>query len=780
MKPAKTNHVGEVGRELKVKISALLASPASGAQLRRELTALIDAVAIELFESSGDLALVALGSYSRRELCPFSDIDIWVLYPKKRKQHVDDAASAVWYPLWDAGLELGHSVRSVRETLALARDDFETSTSVLEVRHLAGNHELTKELVEAGLTTWQKNAARWSQRIVESALTRERSNGDVAFFLEPDLKNGKGGLRDFQSLAWISSLGNSPVSDLVTDQTTMAYEFLLDVRTELHRTTGKKLDKLLLQEQDRVAEALGEPSADALMMRVSSAARYISSALDEATNRLTSRGYDSDDSAQLRSGVELRSGSLLVDANTDRDVTGRGLLEIAAWAASAGADLPLATLVELEKYPVPDVPWKASERDLLIKLLGSGQGLIPVWEALDLHGIITRLLPAWEAVRCRPQRNAYHTYTVDRHLLEVVVEAGKLVQHVSRPDLLLLGALLHDIGKGSKGPNGETDHSIVGMGIATAMCELIGLPEADTAVVRAMVELHLLLPDIATRRDIEDPATAEFVADKVKSPELLELLDALTESDSLATGPAAWSPWKKGLVSHLVNATMALLRDEAEPPGPAESLSDNEFFSLLPKDDDELVLLRPNDNELLVIMRDRDRLLASVTGALAALGVGVHDARVATVAGGWAVDRFVLGVRSDVDLEAIRREILSGLNDIGALRQRVARRERDYASSRQLISAVPARTGVTFDRDFSALATVAEVRARDEDGLLFRITDGLAGAGFDVVSAKVTSIGHQAVDTFYLRTQSGAKLGPVERKLAERAILAAVGVDPGT
>lgn len=187
-----------------------------------------------------------------------------------------------------------------------------------------------------------------------------------------------------------------------------------------------------------------------------------------------------------------------------------------------------------------------------------GEPTVPVWEAFEAEGLITRLIPEWERVRCRPQRNAVHTWTVDRHLVETAVEASALTRRVSRPDLLLVAALLHDIGKGLPG-----DHSEAGEPLARTVALRIGFDRADADVVATLVRHHLLLVETATRRDLDDPATVSSVAEKVDSLSTLELLHALTEADALATGPAAWSAWRGSLVTDLVGRVAAALAGRA-------------------------------------------------------------------------------------------------------------------------------------------------------------------------------------------------------------------------
>ena len=279
----------------------------------------------------------------------------------------------------------------------------------------------------------------------------------------------------------------------------------------------------------------------------------------------------------LAEGVVEQDGEVVLAraARPDRDP----VLPLRAAAAAAQAGLPLSLhavrRMAAAVRPLP-TPWPAEAREQLVTLLGSGRSTIEVWEALEAEGLITRLLPDWERVRCRPQRNAVHIWTVDRHLIETAVRAAEFTRRVHRPDLLLVSALLHDIGKGWPG-----DHSVAGEIIARDVAARIGFDRADVAVLATLVRHHLLLVETATRRDLEDPATVRSVAEAVGSQGTLELLHALTEADALATGPAAWSSWRGSLVADLVKRVSAVLAgDDPEEPEAAAPTAEQERLAI--------------------------------------------------------------------------------------------------------------------------------------------------------------------------------------------------------
>ncbi|WP_326798778.1 [protein-PII] uridylyltransferase [Streptomyces sp. NBC_01808] len=531
------------------------------------------------------VALAAVGGYGRGELSPRSDLDLLLLHDGSlRPAGLAALADRLWYPVWDMGLALDHSVRTPAEALKTAADDLKVTLGLLDARHVAGDAALTSGLRTAVFADWRNRAARRLPELRELGRERAERHGELQFLLEPDLKEARGGLRDATALRAVAA---SWLADAPREGLDRARARLLDTRDALHLTTGRATDRLALQEQDQVAEALGLLDADTLLREVYEAARTLAYATDvtwrEVDRVLRARGGRRG-AARLRNligsgqrgpaertpladGVVEQDGEVVL-ARTARPARDP-VLPLRAAAAAAQAGLPLSLhavrLLAAQAPPLP-VPWPDEAREQLVTLLGAGEATVQVWESLEAEGFLTRLLPDWERVRCRPQRNAVHRWTVDRHLVETAVRAAALTRRVGRPDLLLVAALLHDIGKGW--PDGPGGHSVTGETIARDMARRIGFPPADVAVVAALVRHHLLLVETATRRDLDDPATVRLVADAVGGRGTLELLHALTEADALATGPAAWSAWRASLVADLAGRVDAALA--GEPAGAAE------------------------------------------------------------------------------------------------------------------------------------------------------------------------------------------------------------------
>ncbi|MFD9946923.1 [protein-PII] uridylyltransferase, partial [Nonomuraea sp. NPDC059022] len=716
----------------------------------------------DLFRTAGDgagTALMAVGSLGRRELAPGSDLDLVLLH--EGRDDIAAIADRVWYPVWDSGVGLDHSVRTVDEAVRVARDDLKAVLGLIQARHVAGDPELTKKAREAVLAEWRADSRRRLAELRVAVDRRAESSGEVAFLLEPDLKDGRGGLRDLQAMqavaaAWVASAPGPRARE--------AYEFILDVRHALHVVTGRGADRLVLQEQDAVAGLLGLLDAEALMRRLAEAGRTIAHAFDvtwRAVDRLVS-GPSPRGRRPLADGVVEHGGEVVLARGADPRKDPVLVLRAAAAAAESGLPLAPATVSVLaaQSAPMP-VPWPEEARDALVAVLGAGRAAVPVWEELDQAGVLVKLLPDWERVRHRPQRNPIHRFTVDRHLVETAANAAAHTREVSRPDLLLISALLHDIGKGWPG-----DHSATGEVVVRDIGARIGLPARDVEILATVVRHHLLLPETATRRDLDDPVTIEKVAGTVGSREVLDLLAALAGADGHATGPAAWNSWKAGLVADLVRRVRSAL--SGSPPPQPPSLSEAQVA--LARHGGGAV--RVHGGAVTVVAPDRPGLLWSAAGVLAAHRLVVRSASSAA-AGATAVIEFAVipeyGSPPDpATLEADLRLVLAGRLDI---EQRLARRTRSVRPAR--VPVAPPR--VTLVDDASATATVVEVRAHDRPGLLWRIGRAFGECGLDVRAARVETLGAEAVDVFYVVDRAGRPLSDgAQRTQVRDLVLAAL------
>ena len=759
---------------LRDRRSRLLAEPGlRGQEFCRRYAAEADDWLSGLAErAAGDvkrhLALVAVGGYGRSSLCPYSDLDVVLVHNAHRD--VGKVADAIWYPVWDEGVHLDHSVRRPSEVLSAAAEDVRVALGLLDGRLVWGEAKIADPLLEKARAAWRDRlGARYLPLLQKQMAERRATAGDVAFLLEPDLKESHGGLRDVSVLRAISVFAPLLPEYADLDSLNGATALLTDIRVELHRLAQREHDKLLLQDQDQVAEALGFVDADALMLAVSTAGRQIAWVSDDVWRRR--RLWDptpppkrrfrrnAPDHAALPTPVDLGPDLVEVDGEIAltslAPVSDDASLPLRLAATAAELDRPIArgSLHRLaDRMPPPGDPWTDETRAALVSLLALGRPAIDKIESLDQHGLLVRLIPEWAAVRNKPQRNAYHTYTVDRHLLEAAALAAGLTDTVERPDLLLIGTLLHDIGKGFPG-----DHTTVGIEVVDRIATRMGFAPADVAILVDLVRQHLLLPDTATRRDLDDPTTISRVAQAVGNRLTLHLLAALTEADSRATGPSAWGAWKAGLVADLVERTDRVLQGETELAAPDRIVTSNrELMAEVRATGLPSVSLQPP--HVIVAAPDRPGLFSSVAGALALNGM---DVRAANVGGedGVAVEVFTVEVARGTwpDTAKLREDLAAVLADRLAIGERLSERERVYPLRRGSAAHLPG-SDVTVDNEASETATVLEIRALDEIGFLHRITRTLFDAGLDVVSARVSTLGEMVVDAFYVRESGGSKV----------------------
>ncbi len=713
------------------------------------------------------VALASVGSLARGDAGPLSVFDLVLLHDGRSMsaKEVTALADRIWYPIWDGGAKLDHSVRTVSQCRTVAAGDLSAAVGLLDLELVAGDEQVVAAARSTVGHDWRANARRRLPQLVESLEARHHRHGDLAQTLEPDLKEARGGLRDMTVLRALTAAW---LADRPHGQVDTAYGTLLDARDALHMVTGRGRDRLGLEDQDAVAALLGHPDADAMLVDVGTAARTVSYAIDGTVRRAAQSqrarvlrvGPRRPVLKPLGFGLFEHDGEVVLGAHLDP--SGDPLLVLRAAVAAARRGLPMspATLANLAEHSPPITkPWSPLARSLLVDLLAAGPGLIPVWEGLDLAGLIDRWLPEWSGVRSRPQRNAVHRHTVDRHLIETVVHATGLMRDVERPDLLLLAALLHDIGKVA----GAHDHSVVGAPLAAKVARRLGLDEAGVDVVELLTREHLSLIDLATRRDPGDRATISAVTAAVAGRrDVLELLRALTEADACAVGAAAWTDWRAQLLEQLVEGARAALGDAA---GPVDQI--DEADDLLPPQivaevatGEPHVVVHPIGGAYRIDVFDRDRLglFADTAGLLAAYGLIVRTARVRTqegiAANQWQVD----SPGGDApDAVGIAR----GLAQLGAGdRSPLRALERRMASAGLLESGSRSLSRATVVPRASQDSTVIEIRADDRPGLLHQIGMTFARAGLTVHSAYIATYAGQTLDTFYVSEFGGRILSP--------------------
>ncbi|MGP5198143.1 HD domain-containing protein [Brachybacterium alimentarium] len=746
------------------------ADSSAGPRRRLEQAALVDGWLTELWAGAGGpasgAALGAIGSLGRRDLGPASDLDLVLLIDPDRLDQAETnrLANALWYPIWDSGTSLDHAVRSPEECDQVARDDLRAAISLLDLRVIAGDSDLVEDTAHRVRMRWRREARRRVSDLVDLAMDRGHRYGSLAHSSEPNLKSDRGGLRD---VTVIRALAESWLADHDHEVVDAAARTLGDARDALQAVTGTAGTRLGRADQDSVAALTGHATADDHHAVLAEAARAVSWELHRtvraaeaalAPGGSATRGTGSDRRpalTRLPHGVLVQAGEVSVDPST-RDL----LRDLAAVRHAATTGLPLADATLARMADADTAPLVPAQRDVLVDSL-AGEHFAQVYEALDVKGIFARWVPGWAEVRNRPQRSAVHRFTVDRHLVETVLESQRFLARVGRPDLLLVAALLHDLGKRS----GARDHAAEGAPLAETAARHLGFDKADSRAIALLVREHLTLIRLATGRDLADPATLRDLLDAIDhDPEVLELLRALTEADALAAGPAAWSTWRADLVDHLTDLARDALSGTAPAPrivlSPQRSVQDAVRTAVQRTGSAQVVYPAHTEDEpisqICVGAPDGDGVFAAMARVLVRLRLDVHSAVVGTQDGVAVNTWWVAAAPADLPHPSVLRS---------ALDRELAVRDRPDARVLELPPAPPPRTTedtpvVTLLPGASREATVVQVNARNRPSLLADVAEVITVHRLQVRSAHVLTLGRRAVDVLYLTDQHGRGLDP--------------------
>lgn len=734
-----------------------------GVRERRLRSSNFDLLLSDLFLNSGasgqSIAIAAVGSYGRGELAPGSDLDIVILHGGIDSSQLNSQVNAILYPLWDQHLKVDHSVRSVADLKRAIGEDLKVAMGLLDIRFIAGDVELVATAQALALSTWRDESRRYLALLEESLTERQKKFGELAYLLEPDLKESRGGLRDITALRAMNLSGQFSID---SERFSLAEATLSDVRESLHLTSGRAKDQLLFAEQDKVASALDYVDADALMREVSHASRTVDYLMKMAWNsyfqRINSRRYVLGNvvkSEKLAPGILLKRNEVVLDTSQDWSSDPFILLRAAAIASQRGVGISLDSLrlfgdaLRLGEIEIPAL-WPEGMSEYLFTFLGAGEPMIENFEALDQEGILYYFFPEWSPLQSLPQRNFLHRHTVDRHMVETAAAAANLIREVHRPDILLFASLFHDIGKGS-----EEDHSKRGELLIAPIASRVGFNQRDVALIQLLIRHHLLLAATATRRDLDDPLTIRSIVDVIPDLGTLELLHCLTIADGQATGRAAWSDWKGNLVKELVKRVGIALRDNtvmAQPDLSPELIFRAETGTLDVNIEDDGTHLA-----IEIVLQDRTGLLSIISGIFHLLRCEVRSAKTKTINGvavmEWLVEHNSFAPK--LTKEMLIHEIEEALSSQVNLAQRIAKRIEDYRQPSRFSFPQPiveCLDGVATD------ATVLEIRSHDRPALLFTIGDAISRCNIDIRSAIVTTLGAEAIDTLYVTEVGGGPL----------------------
>ncbi len=802
-------------------------------------------------------AVVGLGGYGRGELNPASDIDLLFLYPWKVNPYVETIAEVILYALWDAGLTVGHALRNIRECGRLAARDLKVKTALLDARYLDGDEALYAEFEGKMFEdVWGQNPTAFFKEKLAENTERHARAGDSVYLLQPQLKEGQGGLRDLHTALWMAkvkfkvrsfrelvTLGQIAERDVL--ELEEALDFLWRIRNALHQASDRHQDLLTFELQERLAPALGfadERDGVEAFMRAYYSRAAVVNRFSEAVIARCVQAEPYRRSAPtvrvIRPGIRVQGRTLSV---VNRGVFERdpaAVVQVFAEAQRHGVTLAPATRELIREC----LPLLAAHRErpavgaaFLDILRAKGHVDETLFEMHKL-GVLKTVIPEFGHLDCLIAHDPFHIYTVDHHSLMGVRELERLragefaktlphvtqvMREVERPELLFLGMMFHDVGKG----HGH-DHSGRGARMMHDIATRLGLNEDEGAACEFLVRHHLLMSHLAQRRDMHDDQLVIDFCRTVGTLENLHRLYLLTYADMRAVGPGVWSTWRDTLVTELYvrareffakgvfeaedpAARAARLQGRVRETAPAEAVPALDvlfrtmpasYFLTTPEEtivahaelrrqfgERETAGERPavatqlghvperEYTEFAVCTRDRAGLFAMLSGVLAAHGLNILAARITTSRDGVALDVFRLSHEgSDIALDAERwervehalRGVLGGEIDVEALVER-SRRPSRFARPRR-----PVPTRIEIDNTVSREHTVLDVYTADRVGLLFTITNCLYHLGLEIHLAKITTMVDQVLDVFYVTDHQGRKIEDPARLEAIREALA--------
>ncbi|MCA3487313.1 MAG: [protein-PII] uridylyltransferase [Rhodobacter sp.] len=812
------------------------------------------------------VAVLAVGGYGRAEMAPHSDVDLLFLTPWKITPWAESVIESMLYMLWDLRLKVGHASRTVKDCLRLGREDITIRTALLEHRFVAGHAPLAEDL---GERLWNDLFRNTGPEFIEAKLAeraeRHRRQGGQRYVLEPNVKEGKGGLRDLQTLYWIGKyLHRVPSSEglvaagLFTQDEYQTFaraeNFLWAVRCQMHYATKRATDQLTFDLQVEVAQRMGYCDAGGRRAvehfmqdyfrhatRVGELTRIFLTQLEArhakpeaAISGLFRR------KKRLRPGLKLVQGRIDVEMPSAFVADKLNLLRIFEESLRTGYLLhPGAMRLIAANLDLIDDDMRSDPEavhiflDLLLKHGNPERSLR--W--MNELGVLGAFIPEFEPIVAMMQFNVYHHYTVDEHTIQCIstlaqIERGELIEELPVASRILtegvnrrvlyMALLMHDMGKGR-----PEDHSILGAQIARRLAPRLGLSPEESETVEWLVRYHLLMSDIAQKRDLSDPRTVRDFAKAVKARERLDLLTVLTVCDIRGVGPGTWNNWKAMLLRQLYRDTATALEggleslnrarreDEAKralrdalPDWDAKDLraetarhyppywqglttETQAVFARLLRglgDDEIRIDLHPevarDATRACFALADHPGIFSRLAGALALVGANVVDARTYTSKDGYATAVFWIQDVEGKPYEVARLPRLRGMIDKtlnGEIKARDALKDRDKVRKRESQFHFP--THIVFDNEGSEIYTIIEVDTRDRPGLLYDLTRTLAAGNIYIASAVIATYGAQVVDTFYVKDMFGLKLhtksrqDALERKLrqaiaegAERAL----------
>ena len=818
-------------KEIKNRMAQAAPTHFSPKELLRQYSDIIDGIVRKAFLKAQasvpapSVCLVAVGGYGRSELAPYSDVDLLLLY-SSQKPDLPPLIEKTLYPLWDLGLDVTCGSRSISECLKMAQSDLYVKTGLIDSRYLDGEYEIFRSLYDLfSRKVLHQKVHEFADVLMKDLALRHQRYEDPAYVLEPDLKEGKGGLRDFQIGRWVIRAKYKtdrwdsilfPDQSRILDQ---SLQFLWAVRNELHLMSGRRQDQLTFELQEKIAPILrfspGTRGIEEMMRQYHLSTQQVWNFANDMLERVL---YEPSPVKKASSpfkrkkldrlfGMAYGEIHLLDPVAFKRDPSRMMTLFQHCQTYQAKPSFQTEEAV-LEALPFIDDRFRTSEsvNQSFLSILRKGERVESLLRKMHELGLLSRYIPEFSEIEGRVHYDLYHVHPVDVHSILAVEELIKLkagdyrkelslltslIQEIERPEILLLTALLHDIGKGVEG-----DHSKAGEELVLQIAERMGLPDGDRRLIAFLVRRHLFMIEVAFRRDLHEEGTILRFATEIENSDQLKLLYLMSFADIKAVGPEAWTPWKNSLlmelflrtshffekgkgtkflpkkeevIEHLLKSLPRETVSEYEEHLPPQYLSSYswgeiahhiEMARLLEK---ESIRVEWTDEEktgakVTVCTKDRYGLFSRITGAMFLNRLNILEAKIHTWANGVALDTFkVQDATGDIErrLHQFRSDLTSILNGTATLKNLLSRREDPSVIRKKVIPRVPADIKVNNqDSDFF---TIIEVAGEDRLGILYEITQALTDHGCDIHFARISTLGNRIVDVFYIQDEWGEK-----------------------
>ncbi|RNC69578.1 MAG: [protein-PII] uridylyltransferase [Desulfuromonadales bacterium] len=842
------------------EIKAKHRSGAPGEVVVRDITAMADTLIRKLFRSitkdvghagrgREHLTLMAIGGYGRGELNPYSDIDLMFLYSGKDQARVEDIAQKLLYFLWDMRLDVGYSVRNLQDCVEMAASDLTVRTALLDARVLAGSRILFKEFEKVMLTQiLSKRSDSFIKEKVAELRKRREKYGSSVYLLEPNVKESEGGLRDLHTALWVAKIKykiSDPreliVKGVLTEEELLAYNealsYLWRIRNELHFEAGRKNDQLTFDAQSSLARFFGyQDSGRTLAVEEFMRDYYLhATRVEHLSSSLISTCARREEGAlkiigyfirrHVGEGFYIIKGELVIPDETMMEKEPARLMKIFEYAQKHGVAISVnvKSLIRRSLHLVNDKFRRNKEvNQSFFAILRSDKGASETLQLMHHLEFLNRFIPEFGHIYCKVQHDLYHIYTVDTHSLFAVDEIEKLLRgdhakdlplltqiarEVDKRELLILGVLFHDIGKGEGG-----GHADKGADMIPTIARRMGLCKEDSERLEFMVRSHLLMAHIAQRRDLHDDKMIIQFARQMEKSENLKMLYLLTYADIKAVGTDVWTEWKAMLLQELYEKSfnvlergdfrlearsdrvkkvkrkvLELIGEEFPVAAVKEELKAMTTRNLLSNPSQVIAahvkLLLALEHEKIITRVDHEveggysnftictldvpGLFSMITGVMAANGINILGAQIHTSSNGKALD--ILQVNSPQGfvitdesrwkrLDEDIRQVLTGKVQVAAL---VAKRQRPTLLTERAKPRFPSK--VEIDNEVSSDYTVIDIITHDKVGLLYRITSALTDLGLYIGVSKISTKVDQVADVFYVKDIFGHKITNSDR-----------------